>query len=66
LAPAVSINMASEISSVDLIRRLARRFPLPWSHDVRLLKVEKPQGRAFYEAETLRAAGRSGNSNAGS
>ena len=41
-------------SRVDLISRLARRFPLPWSHYVQLLKVEKPQARAFYEAETLR------------
>jgi predicted nuclease of restriction endonuclease-like (RecB) superfamily len=30
------------------------RFPLSWSHYVRLLSVEKPQARAFYEAEALR------------
>jgi predicted nuclease of restriction endonuclease-like (RecB) superfamily len=30
------------------------RFPLPWSHYVKLLKVEKPEARAFYEAEALR------------
>jgi len=30
------------------------RFPLPWSHYVRLLSVEKPEARAFYEAEALR------------
>ena len=29
-------------------------FPLPWSHYVRLLSVEKPEARAFYEAEALR------------
>jgi hypothetical protein len=28
----------------------ARRFPLPGSHYVELLKVEKPRARAFYEA----------------
>jgi hypothetical protein len=28
--------------------------PHSWSHDVRLLSVEKPQVRAFYEAEALR------------
>jgi len=33
---------------------LARAFPLPWSHYVRLLSVEKPEARAFYEAEALR------------
>jgi predicted nuclease of restriction endonuclease-like (RecB) superfamily len=29
-------------------------FPLPWSHYVRLLSVEDPQARAFYESEALR------------
>lgn len=32
----------------------AARFPLPWSHYVRLLGVKKPEARAFYEAEALR------------
>jgi predicted nuclease of restriction endonuclease-like (RecB) superfamily len=30
------------------------RFPLTWSHYVRLLSVGKPEARAFYEAEALR------------
>lgn len=30
------------------------RFPLPWSHYVRLLSVENPLARRFYEAESLR------------
>lgn len=30
------------------------RFPLSWSHYVRLLSVEDSQARAFYEAEALR------------
>jgi hypothetical protein len=30
------------------------RFPLSWSHYVRLLAVENPGARAFYEAEALR------------
>ena len=29
-------------------------FPLPWSHYVHLLSVEKPETRAFYETEALR------------
>lgn len=29
-------------------------FPLPWSHYVRLLSVEDPSARAFYETESLR------------
>ncbi len=33
---------------------LGRAFPLPWSHYVRLLSVDAPEARAFYEAETLR------------
>jgi predicted nuclease of restriction endonuclease-like (RecB) superfamily len=36
------------------VETLGRRFPLPWSHYVELLKVDKPQARAFYEAEALR------------
>jgi hypothetical protein len=30
------------------------RFPLSWSHYVRLLSVNKPEARAFYETEALR------------
>lgn len=32
-------------------------FPLSWSHYVRLLSVEKPHARAFYEAEAIRGGG---------
>lgn len=35
---------------------LTRTFPLPWSHYVRLLSVEKPDARAFYEAEAIRGS----------
>ena len=31
-----------------------RRFPLPWSHYVRLMTVKSEQARGFYEAEALR------------
>ena len=34
----------------------AGRFPLPWSHYVRLLSVDNPQARSFYEAEALRGS----------
>lgn len=30
------------------------RFPLPWSHYVKLLAIKNPEARAFYEAEALR------------
>lgn len=33
---------------------LAEVFPLSWSHYVRLLSVEDPTARAFYEAEAIR------------
>jgi predicted nuclease of restriction endonuclease-like (RecB) superfamily len=33
---------------------LAGRFPLPWSHYVRLLSIEKDDARRFYEHEALR------------
>ena len=36
------------------ISDLAARFPLPWSHYVRLLAVEKDDARRFYEHEALR------------
>jgi predicted nuclease of restriction endonuclease-like (RecB) superfamily len=36
------------------LRKLSARFPLPWSHYVRLLKVDKPEARKFYETEALR------------
>src|SRR5207248_8703478 len=32
----------------------AHRFPLPWSHYVKLLSVEDANAREFYEAEALR------------
>ena len=32
---------------------LRKRFPLPWSHYVKLLAVKDPDARAFYESEAL-------------
>ena len=37
-----------------MLAEMGKRFPLSWSHYVRLLSVEKPEARAFYEAEALR------------
>jgi predicted nuclease of restriction endonuclease-like (RecB) superfamily len=36
------------------LSQLAAQFPLPWSHYLRLLKVEKTAARRFYETEALR------------
>lgn len=33
---------------------LAKGFPLPWSHYVKLLAVQNPDARRFYEAEALK------------
>jgi predicted nuclease of restriction endonuclease-like (RecB) superfamily len=37
-----------------ILSDLAQAFPLPWSHYVRLLSVETPDARSFYEREALR------------
>ena len=36
--------------------KLAKQFPLPWSHYVRLLSVESDAARAFYEIEAERGS----------
>lgn len=36
------------------LAEMAVRFPLPWSHYVRLLAVKTSEARSFYEAEALR------------
>jgi predicted nuclease of restriction endonuclease-like (RecB) superfamily len=41
-------------SSTPAVLQGSSAFPLPWSHYVRLLSVENPNARAFYEAEALR------------
>jgi predicted nuclease of restriction endonuclease-like (RecB) superfamily len=51
--PGVSmVQTPSGLSSQ--LAAVAARFPLPWSHYVRLLSVEDAEARAFYEAEALR------------
>ncbi len=40
--------------AISHLRSLAARFPLPWSHYVRLLSVANPLAREFYETEALR------------
>lgn len=51
--PAVSAQPAALLSA-QTQTALGDLFPLSWSHYVRLMMVEKPQGRAFYEAEAVR------------
>jgi len=40
--------------SPEIFQTLSGKFPLPWSHYVKLLSVKSPEARAFYEAEALR------------
>jgi hypothetical protein len=40
--------------TISHLRSVAARFPLPWSHYVRLLSVTNPLAREFYETEALR------------
>lgn len=44
----------SRQSDLSSLATRAPRFVLPWSHDVELLKVDKPAARSFYETEALR------------
>jgi hypothetical protein len=43
------------------LTQAAAAFPLPWSHYVRLLKVDSEDARKFYEAEALRGGCRCDN-----
>lgn len=44
----------SQTPSAESVKTLSMRFPLPWSHYVRLLAVKNAHARAFYEGEALR------------
>ena len=44
----------SEIDLALYLEALCHAFPLSWSHYVRLLSVEQPEARKFYETESLR------------
>lgn len=47
-ARSVTLSLNSNLAE------LAARFPLPWSHYVRLLSLKSHEARVFYEKETLR------------
>ncbi len=54
-APAIRQTVSGK-SSLALagVADVARAFPLPWSHYVRLFAVKNEHARSFYEAEALR------------
>jgi uncharacterized protein DUF1016 len=45
---------AESTSLIVVLGELGKRFPLSWSHYVRLLSIENSEALAFYEAEALR------------
>jgi predicted nuclease of restriction endonuclease-like (RecB) superfamily len=49
-----TVSRKSEIDLELYLEALCHAFPLSWSHYVRLLSVEKPEARKFYETESLR------------
>lgn len=49
-----ALSRKSPANSLDLLQALAARFPLPWSHYVKLLTVKDAAARRFYEEESLR------------
>ncbi len=42
------------LSAQSHLSEIAKQFPLPWSHYVKLLAVKSDTARAFYETEVLR------------
>ena len=44
------------VSALSSPQTLSGRFPLSWSHYVRLLSLDEPRKRDFYEEETRRAS----------
>ena len=52
ILPTVSAKSSADLTIY--LETLSEAFPLSWSHYVRLLSVEQPEARAFYETESLR------------
>jgi predicted nuclease of restriction endonuclease-like (RecB) superfamily len=48
------ISPIGQTPSAEFGAGLVAAFPLSWSHYVRLLSVEQPAARAFYESEAIR------------
>ncbi len=49
-----SARRSGSVATEGMLKEIGERFPLSWSHYVRLLSMNKPEARAFYEAEALR------------
>ncbi|MBD2093231.1 DUF1016 domain-containing protein [Microcoleus sp. FACHB-1515] len=53
--PTISEPLVGQFDDPDIFQTLSGRFPLPWSHYVKLLSVKAPGARAFYEMEAVRS-----------
>lgn len=53
-APSGQSQIVQTSSAESFAASLAGVFPLSWSHYVRLLAVDKPHARTFYESEAIR------------
>lgn len=49
-----TVSGKSEITQTVSAQAMSAAFPLSWSHYVRLVSVDNPSARAFYEAEAIR------------
>ncbi len=49
-----TLSTTSQPPVLSYLQFIAARFPLPWSHYVRLLSLRNPLAREFYETEALR------------
>ena len=49
-------GIVQTVSALSSPQTLSGRFPLSWSHYVRLLSLDEPRKRDFYEEETRRAS----------
>jgi len=49
-----TLSGESAASDVQALKQVAARFPLPWSHYVRMLALRSDEARKFYETESLR------------
>lgn len=53
--PAISEPLSGQFDDPAIFQTVSGKFPLPWSHYVKLLAVKSPEARAFYETEALRS-----------
>jgi hypothetical protein len=52
--PHLEQPLSPETISPEIFQTLSGKFPLPWSHYVKLLSVKSLEARTFYETEALR------------